>query len=105
MTYLGFLLRYLVPPIAFVLGLSLNRVNKPFLRALGLTLAIVYVATIPWDSLAIRWGIWWFPPERLQGALIGPHLPIEEAAFFGLQTVLVAFVWRFVRSFDRSEAR
>lgn len=52
-----------------------------------ITLAIVYAFTCPWDNWAVARGIWGFPDGRYLFRI--RHLPIEEYAFFGLQTLLV----------------
>lgn len=55
--------------------------------ATWITLAIVYAFTCPWDNWAVARGIWGFPEGRY--LLRIRHLPIEEYAFFGLQSLLV----------------
>ena len=50
-------------------------------------LLIVYAAATPWDNLAAGSGLWTFAPDKIGGLRLW-HLPIEEYAFFGLQTLL-----------------
>lgn len=52
-----------------------------------ITLAIVYAFTCPWDNWAVARGIWGFPEGRYLFRI--HHLPVEEYAFFGLQSLLV----------------
>ncbi len=47
---------------------------------------LVYAFTVPWDNWAVGRGIWGFPSERYSFRVW--RLPIEEYAFFGLQTLL-----------------
>ncbi len=60
--------------------------------ALGLVLFAVVVFTTPWDNLAAKWGIWGFPREKYSLRL--GYLPIEEYAFFILQSVNVVLALR-----------
>jgi len=60
--------------------------------ALGLVLLAVMVFTTPWDNLAAKWGIWGFPPEKY--SLRFGYLPIEEYAFFLLQSLNVILAVR-----------
>lgn len=60
--------------------------------ALGLVLLAVMVFTTPWDNLAAKWGIWGFPREKYS-LRIG-YLPIEEYAFFLLQSLNVMLTVR-----------
>src|SRR3984957_652640 len=61
-------------------------------EALGLVLLAVMIFTTPWDNLAAKWGIWGFPREKFS-LRIG-YLPIEEYAFFILQSVNVMLAVR-----------
>ncbi len=91
MTYAAYLLLFVVPPLLLVLWRYGDVLRDRGWAPLALLLVVVYGATIPWDGVAIAGGLWSFDPERLAG----PHLwviPIEELAFFGLQTMLTG-VW------------
>src|ERR1700722_10288316 len=61
-------------------------------EALGLVLLAVMVFTTPWDNLAAKWGIWGFPRQKYS-LRIG-YLPVEEYAFFLLQSVNVMLTVR-----------
>jgi lycopene cyclase domain-containing protein len=66
--------------------------------AFGWVLLAVMIFTTPWDNLAAKWGIWGFPREKYS-LRIG-YLPIEEYAFFLLQSVNVMLAVRlFFRFF------
>jgi lycopene cyclase domain-containing protein len=55
-------------------------------------LLAVVVFTTPWDNLAVKWGIWGFPREKYSFRL--SYLPVEEYAFFLLQSVNVMLAIR-----------
>jgi lycopene cyclase domain-containing protein len=57
------------------------------LAAAGLVLAIVMAFTTPWDNHAVAKGIWGFPRERF--TLKCWHLPVEEYAFFVIESLQV----------------
>jgi len=85
MTYAGLLSVLLLP----LLGVGLFRA-WPLLgrRHVGLLAAlsgVVLVWTSPWDDAAVAMGLWRFDRERVIGVFLG-RLPIEEYAFFLLQT-------------------
>lgn len=105
MTYMWFLILFLLLPIAGLTPLLLrDRLRKQsrvqHARAwlpLTLLLALLVVAvvyTTPWDHHLIATGVWWYAPDRLLGATIG-RIPLEEMLFFPLQTLLVGlwFLW------------
>lgn len=60
--------------------------------AFGLVLLAVFVFTTPWDNLAAKWGIWGFPREKYTVRL--GYLPVEEYAFFLLQSANVMLAVR-----------
>jgi putative membrane protein len=60
--------------------------------ALGLVLLAVMVFTTPWDNLAAKWGIWGFPAEKYSWRI--GYLPVEEYAFFLVQSVNVMLAVR-----------
>lgn len=95
MTYLGFHLRFnglfLATLILLNLGTSWTAAEAP---AWGLVLFAVMVFTSPWDNWAVAKGIWGFPRERFS-LQIG-WLPIEEYAFFVIQTVNVMLSTRLL---------
>jgi lycopene cyclase domain-containing protein len=90
-TYATFLLCFVVAPLVLVLwrygGVLRDRGWAP----LALLLGVVYATATPWDQAAVAMGLWSFAPERIAGPT-WRGLPIEELAFFGLQTMLTG-VW------------
>ena len=93
MTYLRFHLIFNLPLLAV---LAVLNALVPWVQgdglALGLVLAAVMVFTTPWDNLAAKWGIWGFPREKYSLRL--GYLPIEEYAFFLLQSLNVMLTIR-----------
>ena len=105
MTYARFLGLFVVLPILFLLVRYRRTLTLKGLAPMGLLLVVVYVATTPWDNLAVKWGLWGFHPELTWGIRLG-YLPLEEYLFFGLQTLLVG-LWareRLRRVLEASEA-
>jgi len=93
MTYLRFHLIFNLPLLILLAALS---EPVPWTagegQALGLVLLAVMLFTAPWDNLAAKWGIWGFRRERYS-LRIG-YLPVEEYAFFLLQSVNVILAVR-----------
>jgi lycopene cyclase domain-containing protein len=95
MTYLGFHLRFTVPALVLSLGLLLSS-NLPLQTwssiavVLTVLFALVVAFTSPWDNIAVKRGTWDFPSDRVWFRIY--YLPVEEYAFFLLQTAIVSFL-------------
>lgn len=93
LTYLRFHLIFNLPLLLLLVALNWP---EPWTSgetgALGFVLAAVMIFTTPWDNLAAKWGIWGFPREKYT-LRIG-YLPVEEYAFFLLQSVSVMLAVR-----------
>ena len=93
MTYLRFHLIFNLPLLVVLAALT-----GPFpwtageFFAAGLVLLAVMIFTSLWDNFAAIWGIWGFPREKYS-LRIG-YLPVEEYAFFILQSVNVMLAMR-----------
>jgi lycopene cyclase domain-containing protein len=98
MTYFGFLLRFVVIPIALLAALtyvdvrgkrqlpaSLRLVSPWLLIAVLVVIALTY--TTPWDNYLVATGVWWYDPALVTGITLG-WVPIEEYTFFILQPVM-----------------
>lgn len=59
-------------------------------------MVIAFVYTTPWDNLLVAWNIWSYPPDRVL-ARIG-YVPVEEYAFFGIQTVMTGLWTRLLQA-------
>ena len=114
MTYFGFLLTYIVPPILILAAIvwwdrQQQRQFPDALRAWSPTLVMlahVLVAvlyTTPWDNYLVASKVWWYDPALVTGWLIG-WVPIEEYSFFVLQTILTSlWIWVLAPRIKASE--
>lgn len=83
LTYLQFHLAFTLPPLA-VLALFQGRTRErwwPLLLLVGLA----FTWTTPWDNYLVAREVWTYPLDRVL-ARIG-YVPVEEYAFFVIQTV------------------
>jgi len=91
MTYRGFHYRITMPLLAACYGAWILQGSRADVGLPILFLClIVVVFTFPWDNWAVRRLLWEFPDERLLFRI--DRLPIEEIAFFVLQTLQVSFL-------------
>lgn len=106
MTYFGFLLRFLLIPIAIFLIIAYwdNRNNKQIIgfrngravwAALGIHILLAVIYTTPWDNYLVATGVWYYKPELVTGLVIG-YVPIEEYTFFVLEAILSGLWWWFL---------
>lgn len=87
MTYLRFHLLLVLPWVLLGGFAQSTAWTRPgVLGATAVTLLIVYGFTVPWDNWAVKRGIWDFPSGKYLFRIL--HLPIEEYAFFGLQSLM-----------------
>lgn len=101
MTYARFLAIFLGPPLALAIVLCRGRLERRHLLLLAGLTAVVLAWTSPWDNAAVAMGFWEFDPQRTSGIAIG-WLPVEEYAFFVLQTWVAAlFLLRRLRAEPR----
>jgi lycopene cyclase domain-containing protein len=93
LTYLRFHLLFNLP---LLIVLALLSGAEPWTmgeaEAFGWVLLAVMLFTTPWDNLAAKWGIWGFPRARYTWRV--GYLPIEEYAFFLLQSANVMLAVR-----------
>jgi len=93
LTYLRFHLIFNLPlliVLAAISGVQPWTVGEA--AAFGWVLLAVMVFTSPWDNLAAKWGIWGFPRGKYSARL--GYLPVEEYAFFILQSANVMLAIR-----------
>jgi len=92
-TYLRFHLIFNLPVLILLAALTWTVPwSADELKALGIVLFAVVLFTAPWDNLAAKWGIWGFPREKYCFRI--GYLPVEEYAFFVLQSVNVMLAVR-----------
>lgn len=98
MTYFGFLLCFVLLPIAILLVVALWEGRRgrrrpgslrawPVWAAIALHMLIALLYTTPWDNYLVATGVWWYDPALVSGIVFG-WVPIEEYTFFILQPVL-----------------
>lgn len=100
MTYLQFLLLFVGLPI--VVMAAWHRFARPstqppipassFVRATWVLVVLAVVYTTPWDNYLVKHKIWWYGPDRVLGTI--GYVPIEEYAFFVLQTIMTC-LWGY----------
>ncbi len=104
MTYLDFLVRFLVIPILLLMVLRVwerrtrdlspgDKAGHGEWVAIGILIAAAVIYTTPWDNYLVAHGVWWYNPSLVSGILLG-YVPLEEYTFFILQTLLVGLWWR-----------
>lgn len=85
MSYLDFLIRFLLLPILILLLLSFRQRGKTLPPALQgyppwkVLLVLVMVAvlyTTPWDNYLVATGVWWYNPDQVLGIVFG-WVPLE----------------------------
>ncbi len=91
MTYRGFHYRVTIP-LLLACGLCWTMVGASIAGLLSIVAlcVIVVVFTFPWDTWAVKRGVWDFPDDRLI-TRIGV-LPVEEIFFFVIQTLHVSML-------------
>ena len=53
---------------------------------LGVLCVIASIWTTPWDNWMVATGVWGYPPSAVLGTIW--HIPVEEQAFFVVQTLM-----------------
>lgn len=90
MTYLNFLLVFLIVPTAILLTLAwrIRRGDGLAWSALFILPLVAVAYTTPWDNYLVANGVWWYARELVSGMRLG-WVPIEEYLFFVLQPLLI----------------
>ncbi len=97
MTYLQFHLLFNLPAMLLLLWLARWRLRPVHGKWLLILCGIVVTATTPWDNWAVHCGIWTFdwprthPLEVNLGGVLW-RLPLEEYAFFVIETMIVVLL-------------
>lgn len=111
MTYLNFLLLFVCLPMVLLAARLqlLGRLGRQkdgggdapaegaiplaaFVKAALVLVVLAVVYTTPWDNYLVKHKIWWYGPDRVLGTI--HYVPIEEYAFFVLQTVFTC-LWGY----------
>ena len=102
MTYSGFLMTFLIPPLLALLLLAFidqrrGKILPPELSAASpavvvlIFIAVAVIYTTPWDNYLVATHVWWYDPALVIGITVG-WVPLEEYAFFILQTALTGML-------------
>ena len=95
MTYLQFLLVFILPPLILLLVTLRGARRRLGARATWVLPAMAVIAltyTTPWDNYLVYRGVWWYGADRVV-ATIG-YVPVEEYLFFVLQPLLTG-AWTY----------
>jgi lycopene cyclase domain-containing protein len=94
-TFQGFLLYCMVPPVLILLGLQRKQLQPSYL-VINLFVGLGSIAyTSQWDRWLIENRVWWFDPSRSLGIRFGVF-PLEEALFYVLIIALGGLWTHFV---------
>lgn len=98
MTYFEFLLIFIIPLVALG-SMAFRKTNDPekvyVLRGIILLAVLAVVYTTPWDNYLIMTHVWSYEDHRVLGKI--GYVPIEEYAFFVLQSFLSGYWCYFVQ--------
>lgn len=61
-------------------------------KCIGLLCVVATIWTTPWDNYLVATGVWDYPDTGHVLAVVG-YVPIEEYAFFTIQTIMVGMIW------------
>lgn len=97
MTYLEFHLLFNLPLLLVLVLIVRRRVRRAHLVCICAVALIAFLATTPWDNVAVARGIWDFDWQRVtpvEVELAGRtwRLPAEEYAFFVIETLVVGLL-------------
>jgi lycopene cyclase domain-containing protein len=107
-TYLGFHLVFIVPPLLWLArggGLAPPELGPRARWTLPAVTVLALVYTTPWDNYLVYRGVWSYGADRVIGTI--GYVPIEEYLFFVLQPLLTgAWTYRVLvrRGFGRMDS-
>lgn len=104
MTYFGFLLIFLVPPILLSLFALRRRLTREHILALLALNVIAVLYTTPWDNYLVIRGVWTFDTDKIVNRFIW-RVPLEEYIFYILQVLMTGLftIWLLTRRSARAE--
>ena len=94
MTYLEFHLAFTAPPLV-ALALLQGRTRGPW-WPLALLVGLAFVWTTPWDNYLVAREVWTYPLDRVLARV--SYVPVEEYAFFVIQTVATGLWVRLLQA-------
>ena len=99
MSYAMFLLIFIIAPMIPLIynAMASKAPSLGFnLKGIGVLCVLAFVYTTPWDNYLVAKEVWWYGPERV--AFVIGYVPIEEYAFFFLQTIFTGLWCLFLQS-------
>ena len=93
MTYLSFLLIFLIPLFILLTIISFLKktVNRHDIIGILILVIIAVLYTTPWDSHIIKNGIWFYDNDKIIGTLF--NIPFEEYIFMIIQTIISGLIF------------
>lgn len=93
MTYLSFLLIFLIPLLLLfsIVSFFRMRVNRHDTIGILILVIIAVLYTTPWDSHIINNGIWFYDNDKIIGTLF--NIPFEEYLFMIIQTIISGLIF------------
>jgi len=97
LSYSLFLIIFVCIPLVGLFFLTRGQVTRRALLGLLLLIAAALIYTTPWDNYLVATRVWYYDPQLVLNIILG-YVPLEEYAFFILQTLLaglfVLWLWR-----------
>lgn len=102
MTYSQFLLFFVLPPLGVLLYILRQKLSRPTWLVLIALIVIAVAYTTPWDNYLVASRVWYYDPRLVLNIILG-YVPVEEYAFFVLQTLVVGLfaVWLWRRFYPQ----
>lgn len=79
-SYLTFQALFLWLPLLVLVAVQ-RRTLFRYPKTIGLAVLATFVFGVPWDSLSVITGLWWYDSSPTVGLWLGPYLPLEEYLF------------------------
>ncbi len=111
LTYFSFLILFIGIPLIITILFYIKRYQeaeekqkilmKRIFIAIIILIIVALIYTTPWDNYLVENNVWYYDPEKVMGILIG-FVPIEEYAFFVVQTILIGLIsgWILLKGND-----
>ena len=105
MTYAGFLLLFLLLPLAILAAILRKRLlNRRYLTIVGVLTLVALLYMAPWDHFAAIWGLWSWTNNRTWG-LRWWAIPPEEYLFCVLEALLaITLIYAVITKKDARSA-
>lgn len=103
MTYLQFLIVFVVIPMLVFGWLVRRYLNRRIYVAFAALITMAVLYTTPWDNYLVATGVWYYNPKLVLGLTFG-YVPAEEYSFFVIQSLMTGFFMLFLwRRFYRQD--